>query len=115
MDFEFPRGDTKLFKFKLKDNNGENLSLSVGDKLFFTVKKNAKSSNVLFQKKLDNGITYGEDGYYHITITSDDTAELQYGTYVYDIEIKTQEGIVKTLVLGQITLTEEVTWKGDES
>jgi hypothetical protein len=115
MDFEFPRGDTKIFKFNLKDKNGEELSLSNTDKLFFTVKKSTKTDIVIFQKTLGNGIEYQSDNYYHVTINSDDTAELPYGTYMYDIELKTATGIVKTLILGTITLTDEVTWKGDEN
>lgn len=114
MDFEFPRGDTQVFKFKLKDKEGNDLSLATGDNLYFTVKKNTKSDTVTFQKTLTSGITF-EDGYYKVLVSSNDTAELSYGGYVYDIELKTSEGVVKTLTLGTITLTDEVTWKGDES
>ena len=115
MDLEFPRGDTQICKFKIKDKNGQEISLSNTDKLFFTVKKNSKSTDVAFQKTLSNGIELKSDGYYYVTINSDDTAELNYGDYVYDIELKTTEGIVKTLTLGTIILTDEVTFKGDES
>ena len=115
MDFEFPRGDTFLFKFKLKDKNGEEIILGNTDRLYFTVKKNSKSTERAFQKTLANGIVYGEDGYYHITITSDDTATLNYGDYGYDIELKTGSGVVKTLIIGTITLTDEFTFKEDEN
>jgi hypothetical protein len=83
--------------------------------LYFTVKKNSKSTERAFQKTSTDGIVYGDDGYYHVTITSDDTATLNYGEYGYDIELKTGEGIVKTLIIGTITLTDEFTFKGDES
>ena len=115
MDFEFIRGDTFLFKFKLKDKNGEEISLSSTDKLFFTVKRNSRATERAFQKTLDNGIVLGDDGFYHVTIDSDDTAELDYGTYGYDIELKTEAGVVKTLIIGNITLTDEFTFKGDEN
>lgn len=115
MDFEFIRGDTFPFKFKLKDKNGQEIILSNTDNLYFTVKKTSKSTERAFQKTLAGGeIVYGEDGYYHITIESDDTAELDYGDYRYDIELKSATGIVKTLILGTITLTDEITFKGDE-
>lgn len=114
MDFEFTRGDTKVFKFKLLDKNGEVLELSNGDKLFLTVKKSSKSTTVAFQKTLNNGIELKDDGYYYVTINSDDTSKLSYGTYGYDIEIKTASGVVKTLLIGSITLTEEYTFKEDE-
>ncbi len=115
MDFEFTRGDTKVFKFKLKDKNGEELKLASTDKIYLTAKKNAKSTEKAFQKTLGNGIELKDDGYYYVTINSNDTANLNYGTYGYDIEIKTATGIVKTLLIGSITLTEEYTFKGDEA
>ena len=114
MDLEFPRGDTKEFKFKLTDKNGENLTLSPTDKLYLTVKKDTNSNTVLFQKRIGSGIELKNDGYYYVTIYPNDTNELPYGQYGYDLEIKTGTGIVKTLVVGTITLTEEYTFKGDE-
>jgi len=115
MDFEFTRGDTKVFKFKLQDKNGEDLKLSSTDKIFLTAKKNSKATNIAFQKTLNNGIELRDDGYYYVTINSEDTSKLGYGTYGYDIEIKTATGIVKTLLIGSITLTEEYTFKEDET
>lgn len=114
MDFEFTRGDTKVFKFKLKDKNGEDLKLASTDKLYFTVKTNANSTERIMQKTLGNGIILKDDGYYYVTINSEDTAELNYSTYGYDVEIKTGTGIVKTLLVGTITLTEEFTFRRDE-
>lgn len=114
MDLEFPRGDTKVFKFKLTDNNGEELTLTSVDKLYLTAKKDVNSNTVIFQKRIGSGIELKEDGYYYVTIYPDDTNELPYGQYGYDLEIKTATGIVKTLVVGTITLTEEYTFKGDE-
>lgn len=114
MDLEFPRGDTKVFKFKITDKNGEELTLTSADKLYMTVKKDANSNTVRFQKRIGNGIELKDDGYYHVTIFPDDTNHLSYGQYGYDIQINTATGIVKTLALGTITLTEEYTFKGDE-
>lgn len=114
MDLEFPRGDTKVFKFKLTDKNREELNLTSADKLYMTVKKDVNSNTVIFQKRIGNGIELKEDGYYYVTIYPDDTSGLSYGQYGYDLEIKTGTGIVKTLVVGSITLTEEYTFKGDE-
>lgn len=115
MDFEFSRGDTKKFKFRLKDAVGKNLKLGSNDKLYVTFKKNSNSKEIVIQKKLGNGIELNEeDGYYHVTLNSEDTANLDYGTYGYDIELKTSDGLVKTLIIGSITLTEEYTHIGDE-
>lgn len=117
MEFEceFPRGDTQILKFKILDQEGNECKVSDTDKLYFTVKKSATSKKIAFQKTLKDGIEYKEDGYYYITINSVDTADLSYVTYGFDIQIKTEGGIVKTLLIGSITLTEEYTWKGDEN
>lgn len=117
IDYEFKRGDTtNLKKFRITDKNGEVITLGTTEQLYFTVKKNANSSDVLLQKKIDDGITLGEDGYYHITIESVDTSNLDYGNYQYDIELKSTnpKEIVKTIIDGTITLTDEITWRGDE-
>lgn len=114
MDFEFPRGDTKLFKFQIKDKNGEVLTLSPTDELYFTVKRDPYSSAALFQKTVGSGIVLGDDDFYYVTISPTDTNSLDYGSYGYDIEVKTSSGIVKTLTIGTITLTEEYTFVGNE-
>lgn len=112
MDFEFPRGDTKRFKFQLKDSEGNVLILSDSDQLYFTVKDNSRSNTVLIQKKIGSGIVYS-DGYYYVTINPSDTNNLDYRSYGYDIELKS-DGIVKTLIIGEITLTEEYTFATNE-
>ena len=117
VDYEIKRGDTtNLKKFRITDKNGEVLHLTDTDYLYFTIKQNANSATVLLQKTLNNGITLGNDGYYHITMEATDTNKLTYGNYQYDIELKATEPkeFVKTLIEGTIILTEEITWKGDE-
>lgn len=115
MDFEFTRGDTQILRFKIVDSDGNVCTASDSDKLYFTVKKSATSKRVAFQKSLGSGISYNEDdGYYYITIDSEDTASLSYSTYGFDIQIKTMGGVVKTLLIGSMTLTEEYTYKEDE-
>lgn len=113
MDFEFPRGDTFQFKFQIQDKSGELLELDTGIEIYFTVKKNRNSKSVLIQKKLNHGIEL-KDGFYYVRINADDTSGLSYGTYNYDIQLK-QGDIVKTITLGTITLTDEITHKGDEN
>lgn len=114
MDLEFTRGDTQILKLQIKDLDGNILKLTENDELYFTLKQNANSEEVLLQKTLkNNGINLKEDNFYYITLKPEDTSNLGYGTYTYDIEVKSND-FVKTLILATITLTEEVTWKGDE-
>jgi hypothetical protein len=54
------------------------------------------------------------DNYYHVTINPNDTNELQFGTYKYDIEIVTNN-YKKTIAVGTLTLLEEVTFASNET
>lgn len=112
MDLEFTRGDTQFIKFQLKDAKGNSLEITNSEKIYFTVKQNQNSKKILIQKRYPSEIKFS-DGYFYIELTSEDTSNLNYGTYQYDIEFKTGE-FVKTLGFGTITLTEEITHKGDE-
>lgn len=111
-DFEFPRGDTCPVSFEITDNDGNPLDLT-GSEIYFTLKKNYTTSSAIIQKKLTSGTIEVDGNQGSLVLTHDDTAELKYGSYVYDIQIKTGN-YVKTLALGKITLTNESTWKSNE-
>lgn len=117
IDYEFKRGDSfNLRKFRIKDKNKNVIQLTSTEQLYFTVKTDSNNSNALIQKRINTGIELGDDGYYHITMEPADTNGLDYGTYVYDIQLKSTrtKNIVKTLFDGTITLTDEVTWGVNE-
>jgi len=113
-DIEFPRGDTCPIKFNLVDSEGNAIILGEGDELYFTVKKTYNTQEYIFQKKYSNGgIIQEEDGQCSLYIDTSDTNTLPYGTYVYDICLKSG-AYRKTVCLGQITLTNESTFVGNE-
>ena len=105
------RGDTIPLKFQRKDNEG-NVIMIEADKAYFTVKKNVSQTNVLIQKTLDD-MTLDEEGVYHFTILPEDTDGLDYGTYVYDLEI-IQNEIVTTISRGEFIIESEVTFAENE-
>lgn len=112
-DIEFPRGDTPPLKFNLLDENKQLIELKEQDELYFTVKKSYGTSEVVFQKRYSTGdIQKANDGY-KVFIQHIDTANLNYGTYVFDISIKSGD-YVATLAIGTITLTNEVTHISNE-
>lgn len=113
MDLTFTRGDTKSIAIDLVDKQGKRIILTDGDQLYMTVKKNSRDEDFLFQKKIGNGIEKNEEGKYVITIFAEDTNNLDYGTYGYDIELKS-DNVVKTLGIYEITLTEEFTHARNE-
>lgn len=113
IDIEFPRGDTCPLKFNLLDNNKNPLELTTNDEMYFTVKKNFNTREVVFQKKFSYGEIQKDDDGYKLILTSEDTAQLNYGSYVFDICIKSTD-LTKTLAIGTLTLTNEVTFKSNE-
>ena len=112
-DFEFPRGDTCPIKFSVKDSNGSEIDLSQADEIYFTVKKNYNTSTAILQKKLTSDEITVEGSTGTLVLTHDDTKTLSYGRYVYDIQIVSGD-YVKTVVLGEITLTNESTHYANE-
>lgn len=112
-DIEFPRGDTLPLCIEITDNDGEILEPISGDEIYFTVKKSYRSRDVIFQKRYSRDEIVFENNEFVFCIEHKDTAELSYGRYCYDIQIKSGD-FVKTLMIGTITLTNEATWLNNE-
>ena len=112
---ELTRGDTLKLKFKRQDKNTGEIIKQKADKVYFTVKENYNLTNYVFQKSLSAGtITYSEeDNCYYFIINPEDTNELNYMDYVYDIEV-IQNGEVRTVTKGILKITEEVTYAENE-
>lgn len=73
-----------------------------GDTVTLSVKKDYESEDYLFQKTVVGGQI--------ITIYPQDTAELEYGNYIYDVQVNTALGEVFTVVgPNKYKLTKEVT------
>lgn len=102
--FSMVRGDTQSFELEITENNE---SVTV-DSIYFTVKNDTHTDEVLFQKKLNDGITLTND-VYNITIDPSDTDSLDYGRYAYDIEI-IKNSIKKTIAVGVLDIKEKVTF-----
>lgn len=105
------RGDTKSYKFQRKDAEGHAITQKA-DKIYFTVKKNNQVLEPIFQKTIDD-MTFDNDGTYHFTIEPEDTNNLEYGNYYYDIE-RIYEGNKKTISRGQFKVDYEITFAGNE-
>lgn len=112
-DFEFPRGDTCPLEFELIDDNGSKIESKKDFEVYFTLKNNFNQSEFIFQKKYSNKEIEYKNGMFFLIINHNDTANLKIGKYVYDVQLKSGD-YVKTLILGEITLTKEVTWISNE-
>lgn len=109
LSIEITRGDTKSFKFARKNMNGEIITAKP-QKMYITFKNSFYQKDFLFQKRLDDDISYTDtDNYYHFQINPEDTNNLNFGNnYVFDIEI-IDNNKVKTIAKGTLKITEEVT------
>lgn len=101
------RGDTGAFKFQRLDSDGEPIT-ATPTAMYFTVKKTYANSADVFQKTLAD-MTMDADGTWHFVIAPEDTATLDYGAYVFDLEVTTDE-YVQTIAKGKLILDEEATW-----
>lgn len=85
---QITRGDTGMFTLSLYQN-GQEYDYS-DDEVLLTVKKSVYVPEIVMQKR----ISYGEN----IVIEPSDTANLAFGDYVYDVQVKTPGGIVDTVI-----------------
>lgn len=76
------RGTTLQLKAQRLDADG-NPILTQADELYFVVKKRWTDETPAILIDLSE-MTFDEEGYYHFTITPEDTENLAYGRYVWD-------------------------------
>lgn len=102
-DLFMTRGDSESIGVKL---NG--YTLQDGDKVEFTVRRSVGSGAVIHKT-----VTEFSENAAIIPILPEDTERLQFGKYVYDIQL-TYGGSVKTIVTpSSFEIGEEVTYGGD--
>lgn len=111
MNISMIRGDTTPLMFQRKDSNGDVIKLRA-DKIYFTVKKSDLPNEVLFQKTIED-MTFDEDGTYHFVIQPEDTNNLEFKNYSYDLEV-IQGDVVSTISYGEFIIEKEVTFAGNE-
>lgn len=112
------RGDTAFLSIELfyygSDCEKKKFELLDGDEIYLTVKNSFDVEEFLFQKK----ITYeevNEIGEVSFKIVPSDTNNLQFKKYIYDVEIKTFDGDVYTIIPPSIfEIMPEVTTHLDE-
>ena len=88
------RGDTFSADICIYQPNGKPYNLAKDDVIQFAMKKSAKDIPIETMK---------------LVLNPDDTKELDFGTYVYDIQLQKTTGEVYTFITkSYLTLTEEV-------
>ena len=105
------RGDNKTFTFQRKDKD-KNVITEKPDKMYLTIKQNEFERKALIQKTFDNGIRFEEDTYY-VDFVPEDTDDLSFGEYVYDIEVIDND-YKNTIKKDAFIIESEVTHKENE-
>ena len=101
------RGDSEAIKVTVKDTLGNVIPLVTGDTIYFTVRKNILDPTKVIEKI----ITEFDDGQALITIRPQDTNNLRFTAYVYDIQLTKENGTVKTIIPpSRFLITGEVTY-----
>ena len=106
-DLAMIRGDSESITLSLKDGEAV-ISFVPGDTVYFTV----KISSAVDKKALQKTITeFNEDGNCIIEIAPNDTKDLGFRSYVYDIQLNRFDGTVTTIVpCSKFVVLEEVTY-----
>lgn len=91
------RGDTDSFDVNLMQEDGSDIGPYTA---VFSVKKKITDDAYVFQAPVQNGV---------VSLTHDMTIDLEAGDYVWDIEVRTQDGWVQTVGPGIFRVIADVT------
>ena len=99
---ELTRGDTARFTVDIIDDESQVYTMRSEDELVFTVKDDIDDIEPVIQK-----IVTGDN---MIHIKPEDTSGLDFGNYIYDVELRMENGDVYTIIeKNTFKLREEVT------
>jgi hypothetical protein len=112
MEIKMCRGDIFSFSFDIKIDGTK--TTEPMDDIYMTVKRTYLEQSYIFQKRLSDGsIVSDGSGTYTIQIEPEDTNNLTFGTYDFDIELVKLPSIKRTFN-GKLILDKESTYATNE-
>ncbi len=100
-EIKLTRGDTAYLTVSVKTKDSEPYTVKSDDVLTLTVKRDYADEEALIEKKITGTTTFH--------IEPKDTKELDFGTYVYDVQITTVDGDNYTVIADKkFKITNEV-------
>lgn len=87
------RGDSAVIGIEITDDEGETYTPGVGEMVLFTLKRVTNQCKTLLVKEF---IEDSSD--LSVTLTQEDTIDLSFGDYVYDVVLVSDEGDVYTII-----------------
>lgn len=96
------RGDTAVLQIELRNSKNEIYHIRDGDELVFTLKKTTSTDTILIRKCAVEMT---------VKLYPEDTKDMIYGMYTYDIQLKKENGEICTVVPPSIfEIMEEVNY-----
>ena len=100
------RGDSEVLSISCTINGAP--YMDAGDTVYLTVKKSGKTEDKLLQKV----VTVTNEERVLIKLEPQDTKEVPYGKYKYDIQLSKEDGTVKTIIPSSyFEIKEEITYE----
>lgn len=100
-EIKLTRGDTAYLTVSVKNKDGEPYTVKTDDVLTLTVKGDYADEEALIEKKITGTATFH--------IRPEDTKDLAFGTYVYDVQITMTNGDNFTVIADKkFKITNEV-------
>jgi len=85
------RGDTAFLTVTITDENGDDYEYREGDKVYFRLKQGPTSKTVLVEKEVNTETN-------QLLLYPEDTIDLKFATYHYEIELVTVENYHFTVI-----------------
>ena len=90
------QGDSYGFSVSYKDADTEDLIPFVdGDIVTYTVRESYSENTIILQKEITS---FTGEGKAEILVTTSDTADIEIGSYVFDIQVERVDGTVVTVI-----------------
>ena len=100
-EIKLTRGDTAYLTVSVNIKDGEPYTVKADDELTLTVKRDYADVEALIEKKITGTTTFH--------IEPGDTKELEFGTYVYDVQVTMANGDNFTIIADKkFKITNEV-------
>lgn len=107
-DFEFNQGDDFALKLAVVDTAASPVNLD-GYKFFVTFKRDIKEPDSLAPVKVDSEVLVNGSNEVYLALPNNQTNKLKIGIYLYDIQMKTPTGAIKTVHLGRALINPQIT------
>lgn len=88
------RGTTNAFGLAIEYANGDQFTIEDGQVLVFGLKRKPKDEECVLIKKIEHSV----DGTFYLELEPSDTADLESGTYFYDVGLQQSDTVFYNII-----------------